>query len=156
MKLVAILLGALALTACGDKKTASASEVVRAWSAALDRDDNEQAARLFADGAQIIQNGEATLATHADALRWNAALPCGARISHLEAGSKNQVLAVFQLEERPHHRCDANGSQAATLFEVEHGRIVLWHQTAVPDAYAPGGQLAVPLPSGGDTAGRRS
>src|SRR6267378_2927069 len=84
MRLVAILLGLLALTACGSKKTASPSEVVRAWSAALDRNDNEQAARLFADGAQIIQNGEETLLTHADAVRWNAGLPCGGRISHLE------------------------------------------------------------------------
>ena len=33
MKLVAILLGLLALTACGGKKTGSAAEVVRAWSA---------------------------------------------------------------------------------------------------------------------------
>jgi limonene-1,2-epoxide hydrolase len=141
MKLVAILLGLLALTACGAKKTASAPEVVRAWSAALDRNDNEQAARLFADGAQIIQNGEATLATHADAVRWNAALPCGGRISHLEVRSKSQVLAVFELEERPQHRCDANGSQAATIFQVENGRIVLWHQTAVPDEFTPGGQV---------------
>ena len=141
MKLVAILLGLLALTACGGKKTASASEVVRAWSAALDRNDNEQAGRLFADGARIIQNGELTLATHADAVQWNAALPCGGRISHLEIRSKNQVLAVFEHEERPHHHCDGPGAQAATLFEVEDGRIVLWHQTAVPEEFAPGGQV---------------
>jgi limonene-1,2-epoxide hydrolase len=141
MRVLAILLGVLALTACGATKTASATEVVRAWSAALDRNDNEQAARLFADGAQIIQNGEATLATHADAVRWNAALPCGGRISHLEVQGKNQVLAVFELQERPQHRCDGNGAQAATIFQVEHGRIVLWHQTAVPAADTPGGQV---------------
>jgi limonene-1,2-epoxide hydrolase len=141
MRVLAILLGVLALTACGAKKTASAPDVVRAWSAALDRNDNEQAARLFADGAQIIQNGEATLATHADAVRWNAALPCGGRISHLEVRGKTQVLAVFELQERPQHRCDGNGGQAATIFEVKNGRIVLWHQTAVPAAYTPGGQV---------------
>jgi len=141
MKLVAILLGLLLLTACGAKKTASAPDVVRAWSAALDRNDNEQAGRLFADGARIIQNGELTLATHADAVQWNAALPCGGRISHLEIRSKNQVLAVFELEERPHHHCDGPGAQAATLFQVENGRIVLWHQTAVPEEFAPGGQV---------------
>jgi limonene-1,2-epoxide hydrolase len=141
MRLVAILLGLLAVTACGSEKPAAAPEVVRAWSAALDRNDNEEAARLFADGARIIQNGEAILATHADAVQWNAALPCGGRISHLEVRSKSQVLAVFELEERPRHHCDANGGQAAALFEVEQGRIVLWHQTPVPDAYAPGGQV---------------
>ncbi len=156
MKLVAILLGLLVLTACGAKRTPSAPDVVRAWSAALDRNDNEQAARLFANGARIIQNGEAILATHADAVHWNAGLPCGGRISHLEVRSKSQVLAVFELEERPQHHCDANGNQAATLFEVEDGRIVLWHQTAVPAAYAPSGQLAVPPLGGSSTAGRRS
>jgi len=141
MRVLAILLGVLALTACGVQKTASAPDVVRAWSAALDRNDNEQAARLFAGGAQIIQNGELTLVTHADAVRWNAALPCGGRISHLEVRGKTQVLAVFELQERPQHRCDTNGGQAAAIFEVENGRIVLWHQTAVPDAFTPGGQV---------------
>jgi limonene-1,2-epoxide hydrolase len=140
MRVLAISLGVLALTACGGSKTAPAPAVVRAWSAALDRNDNEQAARLFADGAQIVQNGEATLATHADAVRWNAALPCGGRISHLEVQADGLVLAVFELEERPQHRCDAPGSQAAALFRVENGRIVLWHQTPVPAADAPGGQ----------------
>jgi limonene-1,2-epoxide hydrolase len=141
MRLLAILLGVLALTACGASKTASAPDVVRAWSAALDRNDNEHAARLFANGAQVLQNGEATLATHADAVRWNAGLPCGGRISHLELHGTGQVLAVFELEDRPQHRCDAVGGQAAALFQVEHGQIVLWHQTAVPDAYALGGQV---------------
>jgi limonene-1,2-epoxide hydrolase len=141
MRTLATLLGLLALTGCGGTRTASAPDVVRAWSAALDRNDNERAADLFANGAQVIQNGELVLATHADALRWNAALPCGGRISHLEVRAKNQVLAVFELEERPRHRCDTNGGQAAAIFEVDNGRIVLWHQTAVPDRYAPGGQV---------------
>lgn len=141
MRVLAILLGVLALTACGGHKTASAPDVVRAWSAALDRNDNEHAARLFANGAQIVQNGEATLATHAEAVRWNAGLPCGGRISHLEVRGKSQVLAVFELMNRPQHRCDAIGGQAAAIFQVENGQIVLWHQTAVPDQYAPGSQV---------------
>lgn len=141
MRVLAILLGLLALTGCGGKKTASAPEVVRAWSAALDRNDNEQAANLFADGAKIIQNGEVILATHSDAVRWNAALPCGGRITRLEVRGKDEVLAVFDLDERPGHTCDGPGAQAATIFQVEHGRIVLWHQTAVPELAAPGGQV---------------
>jgi hypothetical protein len=154
MKLLAILLGVLALTACGGSKSSSATDVVRAWSAALDRNDNEQAARLFADGAQVVQNGEETLLTHADAVRWNAGLPCGGRISHLELHGKTQVLAVFELSNRPRHRCDAVGGQAAAIFQVEHGQIVLWHQTAVPERFAPGGQVAVPPRRDGTTAGR--
>jgi limonene-1,2-epoxide hydrolase len=142
MKLRATVLAVLALTACGGGKSSSASDVVRAWSAALDRNDNEHAARLFAHGAQVIQNGEETLLTHADAVRWNAGLPCGGRISHLEQHGKTQVLAVFELDSRPQHRCDAVGAQAAAIFQVEHGQIVLWHQTAVPERFVPGGQVA--------------
>ena len=51
MRAVAIILTALALTGCGGHKTASAEQVTRAWSAALNRNDNEAAARLFTDGA---------------------------------------------------------------------------------------------------------
>jgi len=142
MKLLAILLAVLALTACGASKSSSPISVVRSWSAALDRNDNEHAARLFADGAQIVQNGEETLLTHADAVRWNAGLPCGGQISHLELHGKTQVLAIFELSKRPGHRCDAVGSQAAAIFRVEHGQIVLWHQTAVPERFVPGGQVA--------------
>jgi hypothetical protein len=156
--MLATALGVLALTvsACGGKSTASAPEVVRAWSAALDRNDNEQAARLFANGSQVVQNGEETLATHADAVRWNAGLPCGGRISHLELHGTSQVLAVFELENRPQHRCRANGGQAAAIFQVESGRIVLWHQIAVPDQYAPGGQTAAPPHVRGGAPGRRA
>jgi hypothetical protein len=141
MKLLATLLGLLALTACGGHRAASPPDVVRAWSAALDRNDNEHAARLFAAGAQIVQNGELILASHADAVQWNAALPCGGRISHLEVRGKSEVLAIFELNNRPQHRCDSVGGQAATIFQVANGKIVLWHQTAVPDQYKPGGQV---------------
>jgi hypothetical protein len=138
MKVLATALALLALTACGGARNASPQDVVRAWSAALDRNDNERAARLFADGAQIVQNGEQTLSTHADAVRWNAGLPCGGRITRLELHGKSEVLAIFELRTRPQHRCDGVGAQAAALFRIEHGQIVLWHQTLVPQGAARG------------------
>lgn len=139
MRLAAILLALLALTACGGHKTASPTAVVRAWSAALDRNDNEAAGRLFAGAAQVIQNGAlTTLPTHAAAVRWNSLLPCGGEITSLELQGKQQVMAVFTLKERPGHTCDAPGEQAAALFEVQNGRIVVWHQTDVPTSPTPG------------------
>ncbi len=139
MRLAAILLGLLALTACGGQKAASPTEVVRAWSAALDRNDNDAAGRLFADAAQVIQNGAlTTLPTHAAAVRWNSLLPCGGEITSLEVHGNQQVVAVFKLTERPRHTCDAPGEQAAALFEVEDGKIVVWHQTDVPTSASPG------------------
>ena len=56
MKVALVILVALALTGCGGHKTATPTQVARAWSAALDRNDNEAAGLLFADGAQIVQD----------------------------------------------------------------------------------------------------
>ena len=137
MRILAILVGVLALTACGSHKSASPEAVARAWSAALDRSDNEGAANLFAKGAQIIQSDETTLETHADAVAWNAALPCGGRITKVIERAPDEVLVVFHLNERPHHTCDAPGVDAAAIFRVEHGKIVLWHQTVPPDESPP-------------------
>ena len=135
MKHFAILLTFLvlpALTGCGSHPR-SAGDVARAWSAALDRGDDEGAARLFAPGAQIVQNGSIVLETHGDALRWNEALPCGGSITSVTLRGAGEVLVVFKLTQRPRHRCDAPGSKAAALFTVHNGKIVLWHQTTVPE-----------------------
>jgi hypothetical protein len=132
MRRAAILLGVVLLTACGSHKPASAESVARAWSAALDRNDNEAASRLFADDARIVQNGELDIRTHADLVRWTASLPCGGTIESVSKRGGDEVLVVFRLTSRPGHACDAPGGDAAALFRIEHGKIVLWHQTNVP------------------------
>jgi hypothetical protein len=134
----AIILVALALAGCGSHKSASAEQVTRDWSAALNRNDNEAAARLFANGALIVQNGTETLETHAEAVRWNAGLPCGGRITRLERRGKDEVIAQFELTERPLHTCDAPGGAAAAVFQVKDGKIIAWHQTQLgPDDSEP-------------------
>ena len=86
----------------------------------------------------IVQNGSETLETHADAVRWNAGLPCGGRITRLERRGKDEVVAQFELTERPRHTCDAPGGAAAAVFQVKDGKIVLWHQTELgPDDAEP-------------------
>jgi limonene-1,2-epoxide hydrolase len=132
VKVAAIVLAAAALTACGSHRHRSAAEVVRSWSAALDRNDNDAAAWLFADGARVVQDSEVVLTDHAAAVHWNASLPCGGKILTLSQQGDSQILAVFRLEERPGHRCDGPGVKAAAIFRVDHGKIVLWHQTEVP------------------------
>jgi SnoaL-like domain len=127
-----ILAITLAVAGCGGHKAASPEQVARNWSAALDRNDNEAAARLFTDGAEIVQNSEFTFRSHADAVRWNAALPCGGKITSVSRRNGTDVLVVFTLENRPGHACDGPGQQAAALFRVRDGKIVLWHQTVVP------------------------
>jgi hypothetical protein len=134
MRAAAILLGVLALAACGGHKPASPEAVARAWSAALDRNDNEAAARLFAGGAQVVQNGVLDLRTHADLVRWTASLPCGGTITSVSQAGADEVLVIFRLTSRPGHACDTPGSDAAAIFRVRAGKIVLWHQTDVPQA----------------------
>jgi limonene-1,2-epoxide hydrolase len=139
MKIAALALAVVALSACGGHTSATPEDVARSWSAALDRNDNDAAASLFADRATVVQNGELVLRGHDDAVRWNEALPCGGKILSVEARGATDVLVVFRLTERPHHACDGPGSEGAALFRVRDGKIVLWHQTAVPAAT--GGQV---------------
>jgi hypothetical protein len=132
MKPGLLVLAVIVLAACGGHATRSPEQVARAWSNALDRGDDEAAASLFADGARIVQSGELRLRSHEDAVRWNESLPCGGTIVSISARGATDVLVVFRLGDRPRHRCDAPGSDAAALFRVRDGEIVLWHQTAVP------------------------
>jgi len=129
--LALLLVGA----ACGGSGS-SPRAVVLAWSKALNADDNERAASLFAPGAAIVQGGRLVyLHTHRDALVWNARLPCAGRIVSLRT-SGSAVTATFRLHDRKRGRCgDPPGAEAIALLVVEHGKIVLWDQI--------GSQLAI-------------
>lgn len=105
--------------------------IVRAWSRALNANDNEAAAALFARGARVIQPGVDVRLTPRLAVAFNASLPCGGQISELRL-EKNRVTATFVLTERPGHRCDAPRQKAAALFVVQRGLIVRWQQVPVP------------------------
>jgi limonene-1,2-epoxide hydrolase len=122
-------LAAVALLAgCGSGEP-SAESVVRAWSQALNDDDNDRAADLFARDAQVVQAGrELTLKTHADAVAWNAALPCSGKIISIDSHG-NTATATFLLGNRRHSSCDGPGERASAIFKVVKGKIVLWHQT---------------------------
>jgi limonene-1,2-epoxide hydrolase len=125
----------LAVAAAGSGAATAAKQpgaVVRAWSAALNENRNEDAARLFARSARVLQPGlDVRLATHAIAVGFNASLPCAGKIVGLDV-TGNRVVATFVLGERPKHRCDAPGVKAAALFVVRNGKIVLWQQVPVP------------------------
>jgi hypothetical protein len=114
--------------------------VVRAWSNALNADDNEHAADLFAPGARVVQAGSVIeLKTHRLAVAWNAALPCSGKIVSLESDGP-VVTATFLLGDRATSRCDGPGDKASAAFEVEHGKIVVWHQ--LPTSSAQSAQAA--------------
>ena len=106
--------------------------IVRAWSRALNADDNLAAAQFFARNAQVIQPPLATRLTSAQlALEFNASLPCAGKVVRLTVKGK-RVTAVFVLGHRPKHTCDGPGQKAAAVFVVENGLITLWEQIPVP------------------------
>jgi limonene-1,2-epoxide hydrolase len=114
--------------------TPSPAAVVRAWSKALNANNNETAGRLFAKNARVVQGPlDARLPTQALAAVFNNTLPCAGRIVTLEVKG-NTVLATFVLGHRPKHTCDGPGQKAAALFVVKKGKITLWEQVAVPPA----------------------
>ena len=135
----AVILAAVVLTAiagCGGSPPSTES-VVRAWSQALNTDDNERAADLFARNAEIVQGDSVTtLRSHRDAVRWNSSLPCSGRIVSITAKGQT-ATATFLLGDRPHSRCDGPGERATAIFRVVKGKIVLWHQTGSSTAPPP-------------------
>jgi hypothetical protein len=127
---IALLIALLALTVagCGGSGTQDPEAVVDSWSQALNGGDDEAAAKLFAPGAVVIQDGRrTTLATEADALAFNASLPCGAKVTGKKTDG-SEVTANFTLTRRPGHMCDGTGEPAVTVFEISDGKITLWHQ----------------------------
>ena len=138
MRLPALALVVLA-AGCGSSSP-SPSGVVREWSTALNRGENEHAASLFATNARVVQGGTVlVLRTRAAAVAWNSRLPCAGRITKLVASGET-VTATFVLGERPGHSCDGPGHEAGAVLEVHRGKITLWPQTGTGPG-APAGSL---------------
>ena len=137
LRLVIPLLSAGVLAGCGSTPP-SAESVVRAWSQQLNTGDNQGAAKLFAPGAEIVQAGTIVrLNTQAEAIAWNAALPCSGRIVSIKSNG-NTTRATFILGDRQKSKCDGPGKRATAIVRVKNGKIVLWHQTsAAPPPVGP-------------------
>jgi limonene-1,2-epoxide hydrolase len=132
-----VALAAVALLAGCGTGSASPESVVRAWSQALNDDDNDRAADLFARNAEVVQAGRALkLRTHADAVAWNAALPCSGKIVSIDTRG-DTTTATFLLGDRRHSTCDGPGQHATAIFKVVKGKIVLWHQTSASGPTGP-------------------
>lgn len=108
------------------------AEVVRAWSAALNRGDNEAGANLFARNAVVAQPGYTLpLKTHKLAVLWNKSLPCRGRILWITV-RKNVADATFLLSDRsPAQPCDGPGTRARAAFTVVNGKIAAFVQLPV-------------------------
>src|SRR5947207_3407940 len=132
-QLTLALLFAAVLGGCGSTPP-SPESVVRAWSQELNTGDNEDAAKLFAPGAEIVQAGTTLrLDTQAQALAWNTALPCSGRIVSITTNG-DVTRATFVLGDRKDRKCDGPGQRATAIVKVRKGKIVLWHQTSASPA----------------------
>ena len=143
LALAAVLAVAVASSggATAARSSASPAAVARAWSKALNANDNVRAAELFAPNARIVQRTiDVRLTSRALAIAFNASLPCAGRIVAVTVHG-NRAVATFVLGERPKHHCDGPGMKAAALFIVRGGKITLWEQIAVPKPNA-GGPIA--------------
>lgn len=141
MRVAALLALVLLLSGCdgGSDGTSGAEDVVRAWSEALNADDDEAAADLFAPGARVTQGGVTLrLRTHEDAVQWNEALPCDGKIVDLET-KNDTVTATFLLADSATTPCDGPGQEATALFTIKDGKITAWQQAG--GAPAPGGDV---------------
>ncbi len=130
MRYLPAFLAVAILAGCGSAggHDASPSSVVRAWSRALNAGDNDRAASLFAVDAKVVQGKTTTtLRSHAQAVFFNASLPCAGRIVRLERSGED-VTATFVLADRVTSPCDGPGQQARAVFKIHGGKIVLWHQ----------------------------
>jgi limonene-1,2-epoxide hydrolase len=131
---------ALLLAGCGGHARAKPKEptpesVVRAWSLALDSNDNEAAARLFAPNAEVKQGPlDVRLRTHRIAVLFNKSLPCSGRIVRI-VREGDVVTATFVLGRRPSGPlCTGPGQKATAAFTIRHGKIVVWQQIPTPAA----------------------
>jgi SnoaL-like domain len=131
-RLVLVAVVIVAAVGAGDAAAVTPpASVVRAWSNALNANQNVRAANLFAPGARVVQPGvDVALSSRALAIAFNESLPCAGKILAVKVRG-NRATATFRLGQRPKHRCDAPGAKAAAVFVVRNGKIVRWQQVPV-------------------------
>lgn len=129
----------------------AAVRVIRSWAEAERASDLARASSYFAIPS-VVSNGAGLerLVSNADARRFNAALPCGARLLRASAAPRGSyTIATFRLVSRPGARCDGSGAQARTAFDIRAGKIRAWIRLPDPPAGRPPSPGA-PAPGPGD------
>ena len=117
----------------------SANErLVRAWSAALGRDDFRAAASLFARGALIQQSRTFRLRTRRAALAFNLSLPCRGKVTKVKDEAGDTAVAAFSLAPRRGVSPEACNDIVRVRFRSRDGKFVEWRQ--LPQRATPPGR----------------
>ena len=115
--------------------------MIRDWADTLRAGDVQGAAEFFALPS-VVSNGTPpiVLRTRSEVRRFNAELPCGARLLRTSS-SAGFTTAVFRLTERPGPGVCGTGTgmTARTTFVVRDGKIREWRR--VEDSPAPTGPI---------------
>src|SRR5437588_5415596 len=124
---IVALAAATGAAGCGGGST-SPPDVVRAWSKAVNRGDNEAAARLFGPRVKFVAGDYVTVVRgHERAVAFNAGLGwCGPIVRLVAKGT--DVTAQFALATRAAGRCTAGRERGSVFFRIRHGKIVLFDQ----------------------------
>jgi hypothetical protein len=110
------------------------AKVIRGWADTLRHGDIDAAAGYFAVPS-VVSNGTPPLAvrSHGQAVTYNRALPCGARLLRTVARGR-YVIGVFRLTDRSgagaQRPCSGRGAQAAVAFQITEGHIREWRRVA--------------------------
>ncbi len=118
----------------------AAENVVRGWSAALNRDDFERAAQYFARGALIQQTERFRLTSRRAALDFNRSLPCRGLVTRVHDEGVATAVATFTLLPRPGAPRTSCDSIVRVRFRARGGKFVEWRQ--LPQRAGPQGTPA--------------
>jgi hypothetical protein len=121
---------ALAAVGCaGDRTPKTPAEVVRAWSAAFNRGDEEAAAKLFGPKTVFVAGDYQTvLRTRAQVLAFHREMVWCGPIVRLAAHG-DEVEAQFSLASRPNAHCERGGPERGSVyFRIRDGKIVSFDQ----------------------------
>jgi SnoaL-like domain len=120
---------AVAAAGCGGSSHRTPAQVVRAWSAAWNRGDEEAAAALFGPKAVFVAGDYQTvLRTHAQVLAFHREMVWCGPIVRLAAHG-DEVEAQFSLASRPTTHCERGGRERGSVyFRIRDGKIVFFDQ----------------------------
>jgi SnoaL-like domain len=124
-----LVLLAVAAAGCGGSSQRTPAQVVRDWSAAVNRGDDEAAAALFGSKVVFVAgDSRFVLRTRAQALAFHRAIGwCGPIVRLVRAG--DEIVAQFSLASRPSGHCERGGRERGSVaFRVRDGKIVRFDQ----------------------------